>query len=946
MGIFRRRSGNKHNDKGVQTIIQINAGTNPRTSIIRNHIKTNNNRSQRIHSDLAKKGDYQGNICSNSSTLLTTLHEAEKEREKTTNYRSVNPEPSFRLSNVQNGDSSRNCKSNFNGSVGMLNRYSGCLLPRPNELGVSQIPGFQNRKQDFCVPVSPLRAISSSVGVHKDHKANKIKASHSNDSDFQLPGRLHPLRRICSSAVGFNEDNIEVTSKSGIYNKLGEVISNSSPGSGISRCFLGSEERYSVSSTGKEKSNRRPLSCSSQREHHHSTLPGKSCGVAELRSILCSTRKTPSPSNYRLDELKHTLLQQGHSSTTDSSLQELSQDLDKPRVSVPVCSYEHLASRPINDDRCIIGRLVRSSPSSQGPRNLVPRRSAQLNELEGANGSVLVTAEIQVDVEREDCPSPLGQHHNSVLSEETRFTKISKTSFPHNVDSRVLQSKQDHIGSGASERGDERSGGPGFETETSFDGMDSRQNIIQSLSGKVPGSTSRPICNQIQRPARDIRVSVPRRSSGGLRCLRPRLESMESDLPLSSQECSSSSRPSTSGLHRKGRSTRSILAESELVPHVIESVQIETIQTSEIAYPVSNDSSGSDVGRHRLLEPSRLATVVRGFLSDKASDDTISIIKKAHADSSLRQYQAIWGKFLDFLDTNSISHESVGIADVMNFLSFHAIHFKREYRTIAAYKCAVELPLKLVLGIDFGGTELGLFMRGLFNTKPPRRCAPMPTWYLDILFEYLNSDRFEPLGHKDITIVQQKLLVLLLLATGRRIGEVAHLSLKYESDSSASGDWIKLFWLEGYKPKHCTKDFSPKLPLFNALETEGPSDFKLCPKRAFLIYVSLRYRSISHPPIKVPLWPLDTQGLSKLFKSTVFQSRHRVQMMDNITIGPHHMRKLAASYSAIMMGDSRGLERVLMDRMGYKSMKVLKKNYISNVPDLKFKCVVPLGTYT
>ena len=75
----------------------------------------------------------------------------------------------------------------------------------------------------------------------------------------------------------------------------------------------------------------------------------------------------------------------------------------------------------------------------------------------------------------------------------------------------------------------------------------------------------------------------------------------------------------------------------------------------------------------------------------------------------------------------------------------------------------------------------------------------MPNWCLDILFEYLNSDRFEPLGHKDVSIVQQKLLVLLLLATDRRIGEVAHLALKYESDSSASGDWIRLFWLEGYK---------------------------------------------------------------------------------------------------------------------------------------------------
>ena len=30
-----------------------------------------------------------------------------------------------------------------------------------------------------------------------------------------------------------------------------------------------------------------------------------------------------------------------------------------------------------------------------------------------------------------------------------------------------------------------------------------------------------------------------------------------------------------------------------------------------------------------------------------------------------------------------------------------------------------------------------------------------------------------------------------------------------------------------------------------------------------------------------------------------------------------------------------------MDRGGFKSMTLLDKNYISNVPELKFKCVVP-----
>ena len=40
-----------------------------------------------------------------------------------------------------------------------------------------------------------------------------------------------------------------------------------------------------------------------------------------------------------------------------SHFRKLGQNLDEPTVSVPVCSYLLLASRHINNDRCIIGRF-------------------------------------------------------------------------------------------------------------------------------------------------------------------------------------------------------------------------------------------------------------------------------------------------------------------------------------------------------------------------------------------------------------------------------------------------------------------------------------------------------------------------------------------------------------------------------------------------------------
>ena len=86
VGILGRRSGNQYNDKGVQTIIKIDTGTNATTAVFHNDISKNNYGSRGIHSKLVKTGDHQGNNCPNASAFFPNLHTVEKEREKTTNY--------------------------------------------------------------------------------------------------------------------------------------------------------------------------------------------------------------------------------------------------------------------------------------------------------------------------------------------------------------------------------------------------------------------------------------------------------------------------------------------------------------------------------------------------------------------------------------------------------------------------------------------------------------------------------------------------------------------------------------------------------------------------------------------------------------------------------------------------------------------------------------------
>ena len=114
--------------------------------------------------------------------------------------------------------------------------------------------------------------------------------------------------------------------------------------------------------------------------------------------------------------------------------------------------------------------------------------------------------------------------------------------------------------------------------------------------------------------------------------------------------------------------------------------------------------------------------------------------------------------------------------------------------------------------------------------------------------------------------------------------------------------------------------------------------------RAFNIYVNKINGGGRHSG-KVPLWKQDIAELTELFNGVVTDSFKFVNLVVGDNVGPHQMRKFAASYSHIMLLENPALERRLLDRMGFASMVILKKNYVDNVPDLNTRCVLPVGTF-
>ena len=325
---------------------------------------------------------------------------------------------------------------------------------------------------------------------------------------------------------------------------------------------------------------------------------------------------------------------------------------------------------------------------------------------------------------------------------------------------------------------------------------------------------------------------------------------------------------------------------------------------------------------------------------------SLALFSRSHKASTLRQYQSVWGKFQSFLDLHHIPQGNVNEVAVFNFLAFHVVVEKRQYRTIATYRCALKLPLFIIFNINLDGVLSDCFMRGVFNFKPPQRHAPMPSWSLNTLLAFLKSREFEPLEGLDRRRLFQKCLCLLLLASGRRIGEIANLSKSSHWDRESGSLFLE--WLPGFSPKHFNASFQPDCPSIEAIRSDDPDDFFLCPVRA---YSALLNRVAEFPGNRSneSLWgkvgKASISFLTNTLKALVRDSRMSIGIFDDITAGPHHFRKLAASYSAKMFSSPNDVGR-LKKKLGCSGKsKILEKVYIKEVPPLVHTCVLPLGTY-
>ena len=168
-------------------------------------------------------------------------------------------------------------------------------------------------------------------------------------------------------------------------------------------------------------------------------------------------------------------------------------------------------------------------------------------------------------------------------------------------------------------------------------------------------------------------------------------------------------------------------------------------------------------------------------------------------------------------------------------------------------------------------------------------------------------------------LLTQKTLFLVLLASGRRNGEITNLSRVFKEVENSQ---LELLWVTGFRPKHYTPEFQPKNPSIARLFSNRPTDNSLCPVRAYFEYLNrsrMWWQRDLNAPFHRFLWTVPSstiQASSNLILKLIqdlIGSALRDAGKNMVEVGVHQIRKLAASYS-FNVGHNIG---IIKEKMGF-----------------------------
>ena len=164
--------------------------------------------------------------------------------------------------------------------------------------------------------------------------------------------------------------------------------------------------------------------------------------------------------------------------------------------------------------------------------------------------------------------------------------------------------------------------------------------------------------------------------------------------------------------------------------------------------------------------------------------------------------------------------------------------------------------------------EVSMLFCSFSKTARPERLRP-PNWDVLLVLQSLTRASYEPLRSADERFLAQKTLVLIALASAKRIGELHALS--YRVSHSRAWDEVSFVFVPGFVAK--TQDPSSQDPRFDSFTIpalpkarDNPNGRLLCPVRAVKLYLR---RTAPHRPACERLFLTTGPNPKEIAKNTI-----------------------------------------------------------------------------
>lgn len=379
--------------------------------------------------------------------------------------------------------------------------------------------------------------------------------------------------------------------------------------------------------------------------------------------------------------------------------------------------------------------------------------------------------------EEPECDDQIRFDNGLSIPESTRWDKISEV-MPINLGAlEPCHSEQDHSESSPHFGEGQCFGRYAEQTENCANGMGSEQNSGLSIVQSLGESIDRSFCDN-RKQANSIVLFMDKSSSSI--CDRCTLNKLEQDVCL----CVSSNsidRESSGTLTEPGsmhnHSDCSILAETVLVPSVVESVDSTPCQTTVQSESAISSKRQDSPSRSKNVESDCMVGIDRRLSSKGFSKQTRKLLKSSWRQGTQRDYKCKFRQFSDWCQKQEIDPYAASLSDCANFLTFLFFDKKLAYKTINGYRSMLSAVLPPI-----GKTPIGQhpfiirLLKGIFNERPPVKKL-VPEWDLSLVLGWLQKPPFEPMREASLKYTTWKTCFLVAITTFQRCSDIQALQL-------------------------------------------------------------------------------------------------------------------------------------------------------------------------